>query len=477
MLDGSDLSWQLFDWRSLVDVVAWILIITFIYFWGHVKRYSFYGLFFVLLFIQLGNLGHIFLAIRNEPVEIDRRSERVSFADAFEFSTNSNIIIMILDAYQTDVFYELLQKNPTLKENLEGFTYYPNALGGYPFTALSVPLILTGQYYLNQAPRHVFLQEVYRKHSVINSLNNMGYHIGIHAYYDEPTPLYQAVSSGLTLTHNRVPGIFEIEANKKEIVQLFSMALFRGMPHSARKVVHEKLLMDTAQKQDRDHFISDLKTHAVVSWNDPVFRLYHLQGLHIPWVLDEKLLSRDRESALLIGEKVNDLIINLKQELTRINVYNDSSILIVADHGMGGFPFSYGDITCDRLSEDDIKVDNFAKKDKALPLFLFKPAEAKGPLQVSMAPVSLLDVAPTILSAAGVEEHSAYEGKSVLVETAEDSRIRRYYSYDFHADRQGGYWQPLHEYFVSGFSWCDASWRRTGNIFAKTGQISDEHQQ
>src|SRR6185436_19727519 len=82
---------------------------------------------------------------------VDRWVNHYSFDDSarFAFSPTRNVVILVLDTFQTDLFQELLDDDAGLAAKFEGFTYFRNAVGGFPSTAASVPLILTGQYYEN----------------------------------------------------------------------------------------------------------------------------------------------------------------------------------------------------------------------------------------------------------------------------------------------------------------------------------------
>ena len=79
----------------------------------------------------------------------------------FEFSKEQNVIILVLDAFRSDIFQEIIDEDDEYREMFDGFTYYRNAAGGYPHTDASIPLILTGEYYDNSIPRSEFVRTAF----------------------------------------------------------------------------------------------------------------------------------------------------------------------------------------------------------------------------------------------------------------------------------------------------------------------------
>jgi hypothetical protein len=53
-----------------------------------------------------------------------------------------------------------------MAREFEGFTYFRNGVGGYPFTELSVALMLTGRYYDNLQPFERWRKEAYEGLSI-----------------------------------------------------------------------------------------------------------------------------------------------------------------------------------------------------------------------------------------------------------------------------------------------------------------------
>ena len=116
-------------------------------------------------------------------------------------------------------------------------------------------------------------------------------------------------------------------------------------------------------------------------------------------------------------------------------------------------------------------------KGGALPLVLVKPFGATGGLRISDAPVSLADIAKTILSE--LELDADVPGVSIFDIAESDARGRRFFDHSWDAgdkQRYEPYLPPLKEYIVTGFSWLDASWQPTHRVFTSEGVKSDTAQ-
>jgi arylsulfatase A-like enzyme len=84
---------------------------------------------------------------------------------------------------------------------------------------------------------------------------------------------------------------------------------------------------------------------------------------------------------------------HLLDALRRVNVYDRTAVLVMADHGMNAN--SYPDSPAS--SADAWK----RLAGSANPLFLFKPLDSRGPLHTSPATVSVIDVGATLCAATG----------------------------------------------------------------------------
>ena len=151
ILDGREIIWNDYLLNGIIDSAVWIIVLGVALF----KAPSFYkhiALASVLLLVVQG--GGLAAEIYQAPDEPEWKSYTIGYDDEtmFEFSKEQNVIILVLDTFQSDVFQEIIDEDPEYREMFDGFTYYRNAVGGHPTTYPSVTFILTGRHYNNSIP-------------------------------------------------------------------------------------------------------------------------------------------------------------------------------------------------------------------------------------------------------------------------------------------------------------------------------------
>ncbi|UTW10705.1 sulfatase-like hydrolase/transferase [Marinobacterium rhizophilum] len=159
---------------------------------------------------------------------------------------------------------------------------------------------------------------------------------------------------------------------------------------------------------------------------NPIFRLYHRY-----WGLYDEALVKDYIACHLLQVELVDYAIGkLFAYLREAGLWDDSLILFTADHGeMNG-----------RLGLAD-KGSYFHPDIFRVPM-LVKPAGNRGVAAKDIAtPVSLVDLAPTILQAAGLEPAVQMEGASLLdmVPTGSRPALEQVYQLGIHVGTNFGF--------------------------------------
>jgi hypothetical protein len=96
---------------------------------------------------------------------------------ALEWSPRGNVLIVILDSLQSDVFEDVLESQPRLRQELDGFRYFRLATSSSPTTYLSLPTIHSGKVYdVHESVLQFYRGAVYEG-SVLNRLAEAGYRV------------------------------------------------------------------------------------------------------------------------------------------------------------------------------------------------------------------------------------------------------------------------------------------------------------
>ena len=460
--DGSELAFQLIALRS-ADLLAWAVLAILVIGLGLKKQLSFRPLFIILLLTQSVSLFMAFNTAGSLEVLPEQEEDvgAMNKTHQFTFSEADNIIILTLDAFQTDVFNEYLEAHPEFAGKIPGFTYYPDTVATSYFSAHSIPVIFTGRAFDANTSFSAYLSDAYQNYSMAAKLKEAGYYVGIYNYFSLAQSCFHP---------NLFTGIADNYSGEEEYVasyyahevrRILLTGLFRLAPHIARNAIYTRWLLEAPLEQDRDIFARDFQHFSRVNGAQPRLNYYHLQGLHQPLVIDgERLDWQDREAIRQVAALLCELIETFVNRIQRLGIYEDAAIFIIADHGLLWDPdhLHFGRFDSPQL-RDTPPLDVFAKKVRALPLVLFKPPGAGGDLVVSHRPVSLKDLTPTVLDLAGLDYRTDYEGKSLL-RSDENWQARPFFTSEYRSRSNG----PLYEYAISGFSWYDSSWNFTGKV-------------
>jgi hypothetical protein len=485
LLNGSPIDWASHWTHGLIDASIWCLVLAGALFGSrYVNPVAFWGS-VALIVVQAS--GTALQASRSS----DRWINHYSFDQStrFSFSRDRNVVILVLDTFQSDLFQELLDEDPGIAEWLSGFTYFRNATGGFPSTAPSIPLILTGRYYDNAVPFQDFVKSTFKSASLPQTLKAANYHVYYNNLYYWPS-LY-ADPSIASHVLEKTPRWHDAQS-RRWASGLMLLGLFRSLPQAGKRVLEGAVARTTpslawddaygeetlpmgphargdARAEGDIAFFRAMTSLSSVAMRTPAFKYYHLWGIHAPLLHDENLrpvtVPYTRENAKRQAKGTFRLLKGYIETLTKLNIYDQSLLLIVADHGTEFQPFRPRLVEVDtRLRTGGSAPPVSTRNSFGLPLVLVKPIAATGAMRVSDAPVSLGDIPRTVTSALGMK--SASPGESMFDPGLRPNRPRRVLKYNAeHLHLTSRYFPPLTEYVVSGFSWFDESWQTTGRSF------------
>ena len=189
---------------------------------------------------------------------------------------------------------------------------------------------------------------------------------------------------------------------------------------------------------------------------------------HWPMVVNNKCqyaggaLPRNRATVTAQSKCGLDAVIRLIDLMKSLDIYDESLIIIMGDHGAYIPPYRY-------RPEPIIKNGNAYKVEPWLvaqvtPLMLIKVPESNHiPLEMSDAPSSIVDTAKTINSI--LKFNDVYDGQSMLELHSSDIRERKHYFYEWSREDWGSdYTGAIQEFIVNG-SVYDASAWQLGRVY------------
>ncbi len=505
-LDGRDIDWVGMWYLGLLDGALWLLGL------GLAVRYSSWMTHNLVnissVFLILIQCVSIYSGLSNQP-PVDRY--RVDERGKYTFSSQQNVILIVVDAFQTDVFQEIIDDDPALKDVFDGFVYFRNAVSGFRQSYPSIPNILTATYFDNSKPMWDYLRDAYlSKSSLPKFFNDNGYKSEV---YESKPGLY----INPAVITNASPSTDYVQASS-DILYNLDVALFRYIPHFLKKLVYNNQLwflsyqfsqnssitntagnankaadgetagyIDLSKRPAKTHFTEDalaklsnlrVANHFInyskVGYEQPVFKYFHMLGTHLPIRMthDFQYVEPERSRTSLKDLSVGvvglvDLILGSFREL---GIFDNALIIVTADHGMWTkvAEVKIPDYLTQLHGESGSIARNLLPEriGTALPLVLIKRIGAQGTMRTNDAPIALSDIPRTVVTELGFEA-SSFPGKSMF-NVPENETRKRLVHYSTFAQNPA-YSEPFRstmtEFIVEGFSWLDTSWIKTGKTY------------
>jgi hypothetical protein len=462
-LDGRDIDWNSFRYAALVDGLVWLIgLATGAALIWRGRASILFKLAVALLAIQL--LSSV-LQIGLNMDELTNNKRDTYNADPeqiYEFSKTQNIVHILVDGFQADVFADLLnhtQLGPAYAKSFAGFVYYPETLGAFPYTQFAVPALLTGRTYKNDVAKEEFIDTALVEKSILGVAREKGYEIDIAAV---GAYLYNRYSQVRPDNIYRIDSLGKINPTIAEFIGVLDIAIFRLVPHGLkRRVVNDQKWVLQAMLAADDsfrynffqntYFLSELTSNLSVTRDAPVYKYIHVMNTHRPMVADVDCTYAgrtfgDSRVALTVQSKCTlDTLVALMEKVKSFGIYDSSLFIVHGDHG-GWIPNMRQGKPI-RLASGSIAPWWIASL--ASPLLSIKLPESVGSLKISNVQASLLDLPDTISDAMGFETDFGHTSLSRLP-THED-RERRFYYYPW----QGGEWDkaytlPIQEFIIRG---------------------------
>lgn len=472
LFDGQGILYQYVDWRGF-DVLIWIVLLAVTIRWA--KKLAPFSpiICTALLLVQISYAS--FLVYENAEAIKGRRVYSFGVPrEIVRFSDARNIIHIILDAFQSDLFEKILNSNYAyFEKKLDGFTFFRDTVASFPTTYMSLPAIFRGVNYKNDISMNKFFTQSFENSTFLNLLGDNGYTLescttGMTGFtevfeqiYHVPKPFYAT----------------KLQLEIAETLSILDFCLFRYLPHIGKGLVynHEKWCFQNLHSKagliyypvNHARFFEKYIAATEVVPKKPTYKFFHLFISHAPLVLNAdceyigKVVSPKEEydDRYVLPQLTCSLrqCIMLFDRLKEMGIYNNCMIILQADHGYGK-PVDIK--TCDEKALQDSHLSRHIIA-CALPLLAIKPFNSTGNLRISNVQASLTDIPATLMSQLRIKHH--FPGQSVFELDENEQREREFLYYVWrHELWQGDYFDKLEQFSVRGpaidqFSWTHAA--------------------
>lgn len=462
LFDGSDIEWEKFSRLAIMEILIWSAVLIAALLRSEFIYRKFYLCMGTLAFVQIGSIAADSFSVEGLW---KGKAELTADIDVYNFSTDRNVVIVLLDGFQSTAFERIIDSTPEYAEKFSGFTFFSDALANFKTTKMAIPAMLSGSVYDNTLPLSKFFNEHVKGKTLPDVLARSGFrsHVLTYRWF-----CGYFVDSHCTQVGIQIEGDARRQ-QRLESIRLADLTLFRHLPDLAKRKIYEdhtwllwSRLVESpkTRRTYRDHqnaveLIEIFERFSAVNGEKPRFKFIHFILPHEPLILGAdcnprkgRASNNELEHYLPQAECAVRLSIRLLERMKKLGVYDNSVVAIAADHGKGnGTRFS-----------DAIGPETLKDVERAFPLLLVKPLHASGAMKISTVPASLNDLPRTIADLLG--ENSTFPGKSIFDMNPENEIERRYYDYTWTNRIWNGKYMPtMQEYIVTGPARLRSSWK------------------
>ena len=314
------------------------------------------------------------------------------------YSENHNFIVIVADMYDSFYFDNAVAEEPDTVSEFDGFTYYTNTVGRFTITDPSIAYILSGSEENEYSNRTLFniLAENYRAN-----------------YYSDPNIPPSSVLA--EYSDNIVRKKITLGETYGYAKGIYKISFFRCMPEVLKPLfwssgnLEKELDSKTVKRMIIDgypvysYFIRefyDEMPRELQTVDEKVFKFMYMLGIHYPRtvtrdleVVPESADISPAETAIAVNKILNEYLKMLKDN----DMYDNSDIIIMADHGISDH--------------------------NKFPMLMYKPAhQTETGIKISNAPISYEEMFPTLVMLAGGEPN----GRTIFDIAEDEERVRHF---------------------------------------------------
>lgn len=339
VLDGSPIDWVKVNSEMILSDVLWALLLILYVLFLTIRKAKAIAIKFAsvvscsILILQVVVCITLGIMI---PDFNDNYDFSITDIDEYNVSENENFVIFILDAFDAS-YLEDATNDERACEVLEDFTFYSDTMSLYGHTDLAIPQILTDESYKNEQSYKDYLVDAYNNSPLLNRLIDDDWNIGI--YMDGHLPVCDTLSHVVNLRELDC----DFSSKRHFLSSTYKLVAYTVAPYRLKEnfwfYPDFVDMMDSPSDdfnlynwENGEFYSGEDKISVVI--DDPVFRLYHMRGMHLPMhttadavdQYDHVSMEETREANYKIIEKFTNA---LKEQ----GVYDNSTIIIMGDHG------------------------------------------------------------------------------------------------------------------------------------------------
>ncbi len=375
------------------NLCIWLLVIGCVVVLAYVKKDLWknvvkYGAAF-LLCIQAVALVSLLVTARDEAYHHKTQEWHLTGEDQYVVSAKENVILIVLDYFSNQRLLEVQAKYPDVMDCLQDFTYYNNADCNYYGTFPSITHMLTGKKVDASIPVNEWFHNVWTDPDTISfydKLREKDYVVNVYTsdtHYlcgTNDVEIFNTCFSNVTNSTRTVDVFYRLLLKTLTKMSCYRMApeMLKNTFYTAGSeytdiITYEE---DVIWHNNADFYRGLLENGLTADKRSNYFIVQHLLGTH-EYTTTADCAQSPRST---LEDTVRGCMVMVEEylnQLKQLGVYDNSTIIITADHG-------------DMVDSQVI-------------FYIKEPGVQRETMAETNAPISLHELRPTIAQAAGLD--------------------------------------------------------------------------
>lgn len=338
----------------------------------------------------------------------------------FELSKNDNIIVFVIDRFDSYYYKELINYDPDFFRDYEGFTYYSDNISLYPRTYPAVTSMLTGVENDYSSTRQTYFNQAYTRGHLIPDLaeNNYKINLFIPSYYayENANVFGDYVSNISTSTETTISSYDTLTSKMFELSSYFwvpellkSQSIASNSFSGIVEYGGSSPKYEMSNNSDPDIYSRFQSEGIKTQSSKNTFTFLHLRGCHYPFTMDENCnaVAENSVSSVQQTRGCFKLISEYIEQMKELGIYDNATIIITGDHAM--LDTDYDEYTNENLTA-----------------LIIKRKGETGEYKTSNVPVSQANFLASIVKSAGLDTENDY-GRAYWEVPADETYTRTHY--------------------------------------------------
>ena len=405
VFDGSEIAWKDYTTYGAINSAVWAACLA--------MPFAFYMVFRtqlrkILIFSSLGLVLVQVVILSSITMQNAGQLDKITYESTrsgiYELSDDDNTLVFVLDSFDESYLDKIKEDFPNYEKQLSGFVEYDNALASGSGASVALPSLLTGEIYTKQTSYNSYLKSIWGDNTVYSLLSENGVDTRIYAQTEYFGPHAKDDIKNI-IDYMDTSGAYASMTKT-----IYKYAAYTYAPHYLKQYFWLDLDTISTYKSKNAYSLNDAKFYSdyvraegftYSDTYDKAVRIYNLDGARSPYTLTKNTIKSINGTTL--DEQIYgcfNCLFTMLDDLKENGVYDNSTIIITA---------------------------NIGNKDLTQhPLLLVKEKSKTEGYEISHAPLSLFDLAPTLVSTVS-EDYSEFGSGKTFFDFESDAKRTRYF--------------------------------------------------